>query len=254
MTARARLAAGPRPPRRRRATSRGSRSSTTPPRTKAAHLVRLQTTSELANAISPSSSRRLPRGRLQRDPRHRQRHLPARDAGGAGRRRAGRRLLVERRHRLRRAAEGRRPAAYLPHNIETMLPRPFARPSNADGYWFASNISPYGIVYNTELVSEAEAPKTWQDLLDPKWKDQVAIAHPGFSGSMGMFAIACANSTAGSTSRSWRRTARRSAARSPTATTSSSRASAWSRSRRCRWPARAGSTASRSRRCSPRTG
>ncbi len=29
--------------------------------------------------------------------------------------------------------------------------------------------------YNTRLVSKAEAPKTWDDLLDPKWKGQIAL-------------------------------------------------------------------------------
>lgn len=81
---------------------------------------------------------------------------------------------------------------YKPNNFEFMLPSMQAA-SNADGYWFASNISPYAITYNTTLVTADEAPKKWQDLLDPKWKDQVAIAHPGFSGSMGMFAIAIAD-------------------------------------------------------------
>ena len=79
--------------------------------------------------------------------------------------------------------------AYVPNNIEHMSPS-LREASNPDGYWFASNVSPYGIAYNTELVSEEEAPKNWTDLLDPKWKDQLAIAHPSFSGSMGMFAIA----------------------------------------------------------------
>lgn len=31
------------------------------------------------------------------------------------------------------------------------------------------------ISYNTNLVSEAEAPKTYEDLLDPKWKDKVVM-------------------------------------------------------------------------------
>ncbi|MCI5074868.1 extracellular solute-binding protein [Oricola sp.] len=80
-------------------------------------------------------------------------------------------------------------AAYKPHNLEHMLPSMKAA-GNQDGYWYASNISPYGIVYNTDLVPADEAPKTWNDLLDPKWKDQLAIAHPGFSGSMSMFTVA----------------------------------------------------------------
>jgi len=34
------------------------------------------------------------------------------------------------------------------------------------------------IGYNKKLVSEGEAPKTWQDLLTPKWKGKVATAGP----------------------------------------------------------------------------
>ena len=34
------------------------------------------------------------------------------------------------------------------------------------------------IGYNKKTVSESEAPKTWQDLLTPKWKDKVATAGP----------------------------------------------------------------------------
>jgi iron(III) transport system substrate-binding protein len=30
-----------------------------------------------------------------------------------------------------------------------------------------------GIAYNTERVPEAEAPKTWKDLLDPKWRGTI---------------------------------------------------------------------------------
>lgn len=31
---------------------------------------------------------------------------------------------------------------------------------------------PYGIVYNPELVTGEDIPSTWEDLLDPKWKDK----------------------------------------------------------------------------------
>jgi iron(III) transport system substrate-binding protein len=41
------------------------------------------------------------------------------------------------------------------------------------------------MVYNTKLVTAADAPKKWTDLLDPKWMNQVAVAHPGYSGAMG---------------------------------------------------------------------
>ncbi|SFH64857.1 ABC transporter substrate-binding protein [Albimonas pacifica] len=45
------------------------------------------------------------------------------------------------------------------------------------------------ILYNSDQVPEAEAPKNWPDLLDPKWKGKVAIGHPGFSGYVGLWAV-----------------------------------------------------------------
>lgn len=33
----------------------------------------------------------------------------------------------------------------------------------------------YSLAYNTELVSKKDLPKTWEDLLDPKWSGQVAF-------------------------------------------------------------------------------
>ena len=46
-----------------------------------------------------------------------------------------------------------------------------------------------GIGYNTAKVKEADAPKNWTDLLDPKWKDKIALGHPGFSGYVGTWAV-----------------------------------------------------------------
>jgi hypothetical protein len=39
------------------------------------------------------------------------------------------------------------------------------------------------IVYNKKLVSDADAPKTWKALADPKWKDKIAYAAADKSGS-----------------------------------------------------------------------
>ncbi len=33
---------------------------------------------------------------------------------------------------------------------------------------------PIGIAYNTDRVPEAEAPKSWKDLLDPKWRGTIS--------------------------------------------------------------------------------
>ncbi|MDQ8729755.1 extracellular solute-binding protein [Bradyrhizobium sp. LHD-71] len=47
--------------------------------------------------------------------------------------------------------------------------------------------------YNTNLVKAEDAPKRWTDLLDPKWMNQVAVAHPGFSGAMGGWVLTMTN-------------------------------------------------------------
>lgn len=40
-----------------------------------------------------------------------------------------------------------------------------------------------GIGYNTDLVKGADIPKSWDDLLDPKWKGKIGVADPKSSAS-----------------------------------------------------------------------
>lgn len=53
----------------------------------------------------------------------------------------------------------------------------------ADDKWTGFSALPIVIMYNKKLVSEDEAPKTWEDLLDEKWKGQIAYTDPNLSGS-----------------------------------------------------------------------
>lgn len=78
---------------------------------------------------------------------------------------------------------------FRPQNIDAMTPALSAM-NDPEGHYFISNISPYGIAYNTNLIAAEDAPKTWQDLLDPKWDNKIALAHPGFSGSAGLWVLA----------------------------------------------------------------
>lgn len=58
-----------------------------------------------------------------------------------------------------------------------------------DDVWIGNNLHVLVILQNTKLVPEAEGPKGWSDLLDPKWKGKIAFTDPANSGS------AFANST-----------------------------------------------------------
>jgi iron(III) transport system substrate-binding protein len=41
--------------------------------------------------------------------------------------------------------------------------------------WIGTRINIFTIAYNTNIVSKADLPKTYQDLLDPKWKGKLGI-------------------------------------------------------------------------------
>ncbi len=52
-----------------------------------------------------------------------------------------------------------------------------------DNKWTAANTHLMIVMANTSLVPEAELPKSWKDLLDPKWKGKIVMANPQKSGS-----------------------------------------------------------------------
>jgi iron(III) transport system substrate-binding protein len=62
-----------------------------------------------------------------------------------------------------------------------------------DGYYFVTSAGMIGIGYNTSKVKEADAPQNWTDLLDPKWNNNIALGHPGFSGYVGTWALTLRN-------------------------------------------------------------
>jgi iron(III) transport system substrate-binding protein len=53
-----------------------------------------------------------------------------------------------------------------------------------DGTYFSGTGTLTVLAYNTKLVKAEDAPKSFKDLLDPKWKGQIALAHPAYSGSI----------------------------------------------------------------------
>lgn len=69
---------------------------------------------------------------------------------------------------------------YVPANGAT-LSKPLQN-VDPDGYFHLTSLGTIGIMFNTSKVNPAEAPKKWTDFLDPRWKNQVSLGHPAFSG------------------------------------------------------------------------
>jgi len=52
-----------------------------------------------------------------------------------------------------------------------------------EGTYFTWRATLDCMAYNTNLVKEADAPKSYAELLDPKWKGKLVKAHPSYSGT-----------------------------------------------------------------------
>jgi iron(III) transport system substrate-binding protein len=71
--------------------------------------------------------------------------------------------------------------AYVPDDVAQHYPEQFKDPDGMFATWRVM-LSP--IAYNTKLVKAEEAPKSFADLLDAKWKGKMVKAHPGYSGTI----------------------------------------------------------------------
>jgi iron(III) transport system substrate-binding protein len=76
---------------------------------------------------------------------------------------------------------------YRPENDAGLVPD--LRRADPDGFYHTTFLGLYLLAYNTQKVREADAPKAWTDVLDPRWRNQLAVGHPGFSGAIGLWAV-----------------------------------------------------------------
>jgi iron(III) transport system substrate-binding protein len=72
-------------------------------------------------------------------------------------------------------------APYVPQDVASHYP---AEQADPDGLFASWRVWLCVIGYNTKLVRADEAPKSFADLLDPKWSGKIVKAHPGYSGTI----------------------------------------------------------------------
>src|SRR3954452_10567901 len=72
-------------------------------------------------------------------------------------------------------------AAFVPEDIARHFPEQYRDP---DGMYALTRIYLSSIAYNTTLVKSEDAPKSFADLLDPKWAGKMVKGHPAYSGTI----------------------------------------------------------------------
>jgi len=71
--------------------------------------------------------------------------------------------------------------AYVPEDVARFYPDEH---KDADGMFASFRVWLCVIGYNTTMVQPGEAPRSYADLLDPKWMGKIVKAHPGYSGTI----------------------------------------------------------------------
>jgi iron(III) transport system substrate-binding protein len=72
-------------------------------------------------------------------------------------------------------------APYLPQEVAQHYDKAYYDP---DALSIVTRILVSPIAYNTELVKAGDAPKSFKDLLDPKWAGKMVKGHPAYSGTI----------------------------------------------------------------------
>ena len=72
-------------------------------------------------------------------------------------------------------------APYVPEDVALHYP---AEQKDPDGLFASWRVWLSVIGYNTKLVKPEDAPKSFADLLDPKWSGKIVKGHPGYSGTI----------------------------------------------------------------------
>ena len=90
-------------------------------------------------------------------------------------------------------------AAYLPEEAAQHFSTEHRDP---EGMHITTRVWLSSLGYNTNLVKAEEAPKSYADLLDPKWMGKIIKAHPAYAGSIMTATFRSLGTLAGAISRS----------------------------------------------------
>jgi iron(III) transport system substrate-binding protein len=72
--------------------------------------------------------------------------------------------------------------AFTPANSATII-EPM-RKIDPDGMYHVVSFGLVTLMRRSDKVKPEDAPKSWTDLHDPRWRNQISISHPSFSGSV----------------------------------------------------------------------
>jgi iron(III) transport system substrate-binding protein len=72
-------------------------------------------------------------------------------------------------------------APFVPEDVAAHYPADHKDP---DGAFASFRVSLSAVGYNTNLVRSEDGPKSFGDLLDPKWLGKIVKAHPAYSGTI----------------------------------------------------------------------
>jgi iron(III) transport system substrate-binding protein len=72
-------------------------------------------------------------------------------------------------------------APYVPEDVAKHYS---AEHKDPDGQFASFRVFLCPVAYNTNLVKKEDAPKSFADLLDPKWTGKIVKAHPSYSGTI----------------------------------------------------------------------
>ena len=72
---------------------------------------------------------------------------------------------------------------YKPQNAAGLI-EVARRAADPDGFFQVTYLGLYPMARHSQNVPDDQAPKSWRDLTDARWRGKIAVGHPGYSGAV----------------------------------------------------------------------